>query len=443
MNDRITIPIWSIGSFLVVMNTTMFNVSLPNIMTDLGITAGPGSWIVSGYSVVFALSTIIFSRLSDSIPIRKLLVIGLGLLGISSVIGYLANRFEVILFARLLQACGAGAMPGLGMVLASRYVPLERRGRAISTMASGSALAFGLGPVIGGAITQFFGWHGLFLVICLVMLLIPLLWKLLPAESPREVQFDFLGAFLTAVASASLLIALTRLSALFFLIGLTAVILTLSHLRKKEKPFIYPALFLHSGYRKLVYLAFSAFVLNMSILFLMPLVLSALFHKQAASIGMSIFPGAIVSAVLMNVIGRLIDRHGNFRFLLGGHLIIAISLSALSALVNVSPFVVMLAYLLFAPSLSTVTSSLSHEVSQILPEEMIGSGMGLLQLSQYMGGSFAVAICGLLLGWQKEVEASLAFRHIFFLLLAVLLGSLAMVVRYRKSRRVQSQTLHS
>lgn len=438
MNDRITIPTWSIGSFLVVMNTTMFNVSLPSIIQELHITAGLASWIVSGYSIVFALSTIIFSRLSDSIPIRKLLSIGLSILGASSIIGYLANSFEVILSARLLQGCGAGAMPGLGMVLASRYVPFERRGRAISMMATGSALAFGLGPVIGGAITQFMGWHGLFLIVCFVFLLIPILWRLLPEEPQKKIDFDTLGAVLTIVASASLLIALTKLSAIFLLIGLAAITWNVYHLRRKVKPFIYPTLFLQTGYRKLVLIAFSAFVLNMSILFLMPLVLSDVFHKQAASIGMIIFPGAILSAFLMNVIGRMIDRHGNFRFLLGGHIVIAISISVISTLLHLSASVVLFSYLLFAPSMSTVTSSLSNEVSRILPQEMIGSGMGLLQLSQFLGGSFAVAVCGLLLGWQKDIPSLLAFQHIFFFLFVVLAGSLAMIASYRKSSARQS-----
>ncbi|WNC17444.1 MFS transporter [Brevibacillus brevis] len=149
MNDRVTIPIWAVCSFLVLMNTTMFNVSLPSVIASLHIDASLGSWIVSGYSIVFALSTIIFSRLSDSLPIRRLLTIGLCILGVSSVIGYMADSFLLVLVARLLQACGAGAVPALGMVLASRFVPTERRGRAISIIASGSILAFGLGPVIG------------------------------------------------------------------------------------------------------------------------------------------------------------------------------------------------------------------------------------------------------------------------------------------------------
>ncbi|MFD0677269.1 MULTISPECIES: MFS transporter [unclassified Paenibacillus] len=435
MKDNVVIPVWSIGTFLVVMNTTMFNVSLPEIIAQLHITAGLASWIVSGYSIGFALSTIIFSRLSDFIPIRKLLAIGLTCLGVSSVLGFMAQGFDLLLTARLLQSCGAGAMPGLGMVLASRYVPFERRGRAITMIASGSALAFGVGPVAGGIITEFFGWQELFLVTCLVIPLVPVLWRLLPKEEQKKVRFDFVGAALIVVTAAALLIAIASLSAIFLIVSIAAAILLFKHLYKAKEPFIQPLLFRNSGYRKLIFMAFSAFVLNMSMLFLMPLILANGFHKSAAAVGLMIFPGAILSACLMNFVGRWIDRYGNMRFLLAGHILMGLSLVLISLGIHISAFVITFAYLIFAPSLSTITSTLSNEVSRILPKEQIGSGMGLSQLSQYMGGSFAVALCGLLIVWQDGIAPLFAYQHIYILLVVVLLLSFFMLRRYTKSRQ--------
>lgn len=435
MKDKVVIPIWTMGIFLVVMNTTMFNVSLPSIIEQMHITAGLASWIVSGYSIGFALSTIIFSRLSDFIPIRKLLAIGLFLLGTSSIVGFFSQSFEMLLAARLLQSCGAGSMPGLGMVLASRYVPFERRGRAISMIASGSALAFGLGPVIGGAITQFFGWQELFLVTCLVLPVVPVLWKLLPKEERKEVRFDFAGALLVVIVTASLLISVAVLSFTGFLISIAVFLLLIRHLKKSAIPFIQPALFRNPGYRKLIGMAFAAFVMNMSMLFLMPLVLGTGFHQPAAVVGFMIFPGATLSACLMNFVGRWIDRYGNMRFLLIGQVSISLSLVIASLWLEHSAWIITLAYLIFAPSLSTITSSLSNEVSRILPKELIGSGMGLSQLSQYLGGSFAVALCGLLLVWQKDMPPLHGFRNIYALLVIVAVLSVVMLLRYMKSMK--------
>lgn len=433
MNDKLVISVWSIGTFLVVMNTTMFNVSLPSIMHEMQITAGLGSWIVSGYSIVFALSTVIFSRLSDFIPIRTLLFAGLTLLGISSVLGYLAHSFGILLAARLLQASGAGVMPGLGMVLASRYIPFERRGRAVSMISSASALAFGLGPIDGGAITEFLGWNGLFLVTCLVFPLVPVLGKLLPRESPREGRFDLVGAAWIIAAASTLLLAVTQLSAGLLLLSLLSIAVGYRHLTRVSEPFIQPVLFRNSGYRKLIAISFCALVLNMSMLFLMPLVLANVFHKEAVAIGMMMFPGAILSAFLTRLVGSWIDQHGNYRFLFWGHLLLAVAMLSVTVFIGVSAYTILAGYLLFAPSFSAVMSALSTELSRILPKEHIGAGMGLAQLIQFFGGSFSVVACGLLIVWQRNIPEVSAYQRVYLVLFLVTISSFLTLLWYKKS----------
>src|SRR4051794_9385124 len=104
MNDKIVMPVWTFGLFIVVMNTTMFNVSIPSIIQDLGISANLGSWVISSYSIGYALSTVIYSRLSDAVSIRRLLAVGLTVLGLSSIVGIFSRDFHALLTARILQS---------------------------------------------------------------------------------------------------------------------------------------------------------------------------------------------------------------------------------------------------------------------------------------------------------------------------------------------------
>ncbi|WP_313638702.1 MFS transporter [Paenibacillus sp.] len=117
MNDKIVMPLWTVCLFIVVMNTTMFNVSLPTIIQDLQISTDLGSWVISSYSIGYALSTVIYSRLSDLMPIRRLLTIGLITLGVASVFGLFAHDFNTLLITRIVQSAGAGAMAGLALNL--------------------------------------------------------------------------------------------------------------------------------------------------------------------------------------------------------------------------------------------------------------------------------------------------------------------------------------
>lgn len=434
MNDKIVMPIWTFGLFIVVMNTTMFNVSIPSITADLRISADLASWIISSYSIGYALSTVIYSRLSDVASIRKLMTVGLLILGLSSVFGLFARDFNSLLAARILQSAGAGAMSGLGLVLASRYIPANRRGKAIAMISAGSAMAFGLGPIAGGLISEYFGWNGLFAVTCLVLVVLPVLLRLLPQELPADGQsFDVWGAVLTVVNAASLLTAVTQQSVVWLTASVLSFAFHARHMKKAKNSFINPELLKQKGYGKLLTVGFCMLVLNLGNLFLMPLALAHLFDKSAMTIGLLIAPGAILSTFFTRFVGQWIDKYGNVRFLLIGQCVIVAVLVLFTFELAASPFVILCGYLLFSPAFSATMASINNETSLLLPKNLIGSGMGLLQLVQFFGGSVSVAVCGLLLDYQMQASLASAYRHVYGFLFAVSMCSIGMLLWYKRS----------
>lgn len=430
---------WSFSVWLIVMNTTMFNVALPTVLTELSLTSTTVSWIVSGYSIVFAISSLAYSRLSDFLPISRLLLIGLSLLGLASIIGFFAHHFYVLLAARILQAAGAGAVPGLAMVLAGRYIPLSRRGRAMALISSAASLGFGLGPVVGGAITQYLGWNFLFAITGFVIILMPFFYKLLPKEVVKKGKFDFIGALLTALSITGLLLFLSTLSPI--LIGITIILfITLwLYLHKTELPFIQPDLFKDKQYLKLLFIAFTAFITHFSTLFLMPIILTNVYNKGAAEVGLMIFPGAMLSAIAARYIGKFIDRFGNIPILLFGQFGLVISTVIFVFFSTISPFFILIAYVFMSPGFSALTSSVSNEISRILPLDKIGSGMGLSQLSQFIGGGFGVTLTGLFISLQEGLSNEFIFRNIFIGILALVLFSGFIFSFYFRKMRASSE----
>nr|WP_229263897.1 MFS transporter [Cohnella cholangitidis] len=305
-------------------------------------------------------------------------------------------------------------------------------------ISAGSAMAFGLGPIVGGVISEYLGWNGLFAVTCLVLVVLPVLLRLLPREKPTRGRFDMMGALFTVVNAASLLVAVTQQSMAWFAVSVVSFAVHFWYLRKAKEPFIDPGLLKVHGYRKLLAIGFCVLIVNLGNLFLMPLVLAQLFDKSAMSIGLMIAPGAILSAFMTRFVGRWIDRYGNVRFLLIGHAALAAVLALYSMEAVVSPLVILCGYLLFSPALSATLSSLNNETSHRLSNNKIGSGMGLMQLVQFFGGSISVAVCGLLLEYQSSIPLSEAFRHVYELLLAICLCSIVLLLSYRKSSRARA-----
>src|SRR5690554_2100918 len=341
MKEKIILPLWAFANLITGMNTTMFNVTIPRIIDDLQVTADVGAWIVSSYSIGYALSTILFSRLSDSVSIRTLLVVGLLIMGGASIFGYFATDIQTLLTARVLQSAGAGTISGLGLIIITRYIPYERRGRAISVISIGRALAFGFGPLLGGIISEYFEWHGLFVVTCFVLLVLPPLLYLLPKERTKGLPFDLFGAFFTILNAVSLLVAVSRKSIAILTIGVLSLIVHKRYMDRRKHSFINPALFADSKYKKLYLIGFLMMMLNLGNLFLMPLALANLFGMSPMWIGGIIAPGAIFTASVARFIGRWIDRFADLRFLLIGQCILSVVLATFSFFLHTSEWIIL------------------------------------------------------------------------------------------------------
>ena len=433
--EKKLIFLWSFTLWIVVMNTTMCNVALASVIDDLQLAKTAASWIVSGYSIVFAIATLTYSRLSDFIPINRLLLTGLILLGISSVIGILANSFIFLIIARVLQAAGAGAVPALAFVLAARYIPIKRRGRAMAYFSSAASLGFGLGPVIGGGITQYFGWNVLFVVTGVVILLLPSYKKLLPIEQVRSGNFDFYGSTLTTVSVVSLLLAITINSFIIFVIGILLFIILWKHIHAAKKPFIQPELLHYKQYLKVLFISFAAFTANFSTLFLMPIILSVLFAKEPVIIGMLIFPGAMLSAFAAPFIGRFIDQLGNKPVLYVGNSLLIISTLSFTIFLSLSPFATLVSYIFMSLGFSTLVASASNEITRILAPDKVGAGMGIIQLIQFIGGAMGVSLSGTILVWQQDLLPAIPFISIYGGITLLLLFSFLSVILYFKDKK--------
>lgn len=414
------------------MNTMMFNLALPSVARAFGISTAGVSWIVTGYSIVFAISSITYSRLSDFIPIRRLFIIGLASLGIASIAGFFCNSFGPLLIARILQASGAGSIPALSLVLITRYVPLERRGKAMAAVMSAASLGLGLGPVAGGAIVEYFGWHYLFVVTAITLLLVPFFAILLPKETPAEGTFDAAGALFAGIGTTGLLLFLTSQSWIPLAAGIIALILFVIRIRKAANPFVQPALFRNRSYLTLGAVGIAAYMCSFATLFLLPQVLLHRYELSAVASGLVIFPGSLLAMLLSRKVGKIIDKRGNEAVIRYAPLLVLAAVILFALLIGTSYVAILLIYMLMSAGFTFLTSSISNEMSRILPKEQIGSGLGLFQLLQFFSGAFGVAMTASALVWQKNAPLSAAYSSIYWGMAIVVLASVGCSLLYRR-----------
>ncbi|ECE3082631.1 MFS transporter, partial [Salmonella enterica] len=281
-----------------------------------------------------------------------------------------------------------------------------------------------LGPVIGGSITQFLGWHDLFIVTGLTLFLIPVFFRLLPNERPKKGSFDLLGALLLAIGTTGVLLFLTSREWVTLIVGAAALVLFWLRIRRATDPFVQPALFKNKKYMMLSSLGIVSYINNFSTLFLLPQILAHLYALTPAQSGFVIFPGAIVSMLLSNRIGRMIDRHGNTQLLKFAPWLLLAAAGLFALFADDSIYAIMAVYILLSVGFSALTTSVSNELSGNLTMDQVGAGMGLFQLSQFFSGAFSVAVTGVALTAMQQMPLSSAYTNIFWGMTVVALASI-------------------
>ncbi|MFC3343386.1 MFS transporter [Paenibacillus abyssi] len=379
--------------FFSVMNATMFNVALPEIAAEFQLRPSSVSWIVTGYSVLYALGSLLFGKMADKYPLKRLITIGLLLFAGASALGFFSNSYALVLISRFIQAAGASCVPALVMLIPVRFFPPEQRGKVMGVIASTIAFSSGLGPIVGGFIAGHFHWTGLFLISLAAPVALPFIRKALPDEEPRSGEkIDLVGAGLLGVSVAAFMLSVTQFNVWWLAGSIIMMGLFIMRVRKVPNPFIRLSLFRISAFVHGLVIGFIALFAVFGIFLITPIMLKGIHGLDAQSIGYVLFPAAMLAAVMGRFGGQLVDSRGSRYTLFIAFIILSFGLLSLSSVTGLSPWVIALALPFVNISFTFVQAALAKTVSSALPKEQTGIGMGVFNLVNFMAGAISGAM---------------------------------------------------
>lgn len=149
--------------FLAALDQTIVATALPAIAAELG-EVERLSWVVVGYLLATTLAAPVYGKLGDAFGRRRMMLVALGVTAAGSVLCALAPGLTLLAVARLVQGFGGGGLIALAQALIGEAIPPRERIRFQAWFGSTYVVANALGPLVGGVLTQHFGWRAVFLV---------------------------------------------------------------------------------------------------------------------------------------------------------------------------------------------------------------------------------------------------------------------------------------
>ncbi|MFF3013589.1 MFS transporter [Streptomyces sp. NPDC057939] len=200
------------AQFTVMLATSIVNVALPQIRSGVGLSDGGTTWVVNAYSLAFGALLLAGGRAGDLLGRRRLLIAGLTVFAGASLTAGLADSPGLLVVARVVQGAGAAAIAPAALALTMDLFPSgPGRGRALGVWGAVSGAGGASGVLLGGLLTQAWGWPWVFHAVALgTLLVLVAVVALVPRSADRAPgRFDLLGTASVTLALTCLVWALT------------------------------------------------------------------------------------------------------------------------------------------------------------------------------------------------------------------------------------------
>jgi EmrB/QacA subfamily drug resistance transporter len=406
-NPTALLVVICLAQFMVILDVAIVNVALPSMGDDLGFSPTGLQWVVNAYTLTFAGFLMLGGRASDLLGRRRVFIGGIAIFGISSLVCAAAQGQGILLGARAVQGLGAAIIsPASLAIIASTFDEGPERNRAMGMWSAMAGLGGTSGVLLGGVLTQAFGWPAIFLINAPVAAAVVIAGRaLIPddGEATLERNFDLAGAVTVTAGLTALVYGVVRTDAIGWgsagvLIPLVAsalllVVFVWIETRVAAAPIMPFAIFRNRPLRaaNLVILLLGAALFAMW--FFVSLFLQQVLGHGALETGLDFLPMTLSVVFAATIAPRFVDRFGPRVVLTAGMLIAAAGLGLLTDVSAGGSYAALVLPGGVLAALGLGTSMVPATIAAVQGVERSQSGLasGMINTSRLIGGAVGLA----------------------------------------------------
>jgi EmrB/QacA subfamily drug resistance transporter len=403
------------GMFVAVLSGTVVSTSLPRIIGELGGDQAAYTWVVTASLLATAVSTPIWGKLSDLVDRKMLLQLSLGLFVLGTVAAGFSQNTPMLIALRVVQGIGVGGLMSLVFVAIALIISPRERGKYMGFVGGIMAVATIGGPLIGGLITDAFGWRANFFVslpFAIAAFIIIQKTLHLPRSTREKVSIDYLGAVLLAVGVSLLLVWVSMGGSQFewnslqsyLMVGGAALALIAFIVTEfmVSEPIVPMSLFKNRTFTLSVIASIAVGIA----LFASSVFLAQYFQlargANPTESGLMTIPLVLGQMVTSILVGQLISRFGKWKiWVVIGSVLVLAGVSLMSSLRYDTDFVwVALFMVVLGAGMGMVMQNLTLIVQNDTPVEQLGAASSNLNFFRSVAGTIGVTVMGSILASQ-------------------------------------------
>jgi EmrB/QacA subfamily drug resistance transporter len=409
-----------LAQFMVILDVAIVNIALPAMRHGLHFSGTGLQWVVNAYTIAFAGFLMLGARSADLLGRRRILLGGTALFAVASLVSALADSPALLVSARALQGfAGAAVSPATLSIITSSLPDGPERNRALGLWAALGGLGASSGALLGGVLTQAFGWPAIFAInVPLGAIVIALGLRAIPADAVRSVprHFDVAGALLVTAGLTSLTYGIVRTDSVGWgspgALGPIAVaVLLLAAFALQEgriatAPLVPLSIFRHARLRAANLVVLLMYAALFSMFYFITLYLQEVLGYTPLITGLAFLPITLSVFTGSSLAPRLVARFGVRKVVTLGMLLGA---GGLTLFTGVRPGGSYSALVLPGGILAGLGMGLGLVSSTIAATQGVlkaqsGLASGLLNMARLFGGALGLAVLGTLAASREHAQ---------------------------------------
>ncbi|WP_396667831.1 MDR family MFS transporter [Microbacterium sp. R86528] len=398
-----------LGMFVSMLASTVVSSSLPVIIHDLDGDQAAFTWVITATLLTTAISTPIWGKLADLFNRKILIQTAIVIFVLATAAAGFSQSTEMLIAFRAVQGIGAGGLAALSQVILADIISPRERGRYMGLFGAVMALATVGGPLLGGVITDTWGWRWNFFValpIAVVALIIQQRTLHLPPRPKVKARIDYLGIVLLSTSVSLLLIWITNAGSTYDWLGtetllmvggaiLGVIAFVITELRASE-PLIPLTLFRNRTFTLSVLASIATGIAMFGSAVFLSQYMQMARGATPTEAGLMTIPMMAGLLIASTVVGGIVTKYGHWKpYLIAGAVLLIAGSSLLSTIHYDTNFALVSLYMfLLGSGVGMTMQNLVLVVQNTAKPEEMGVASSGVTFFRSLGGTIGVSVMG-------------------------------------------------